>query len=103
VERRHLVAFFVTRFNTCAFSPLKLFELTWRWEKCFWVFSIHAVLNGMAFCLYAVLRRQFSSISYSQLPFNKIQPGHFFGDRMLDLQTCIHLQEIKVIILVDDK
>ncbi len=36
-------------------------------------------------------------------PFHQIQPGDFFGHRMFDLKTGVHLKEIKISILINDK
>src|SRR5215472_19340811 len=37
-----------------------------------------------------------------QLPFDEVEPGHHLGDRMLDLQPGVHLDEIKALAVGDE-
>ncbi len=39
----------------------------------------------------------------ANLQMYQIQPGDQLGDRMLHLQTRVHLKEVKILLLVDEK
>ena len=39
----------------------------------------------------------------SELPLDQVEPGDHFGDRVLDLQTGVHFNEMKLSTRVDNK
>jgi hypothetical protein len=58
------------------------------------IFGIQPYFDGMAAALNFVLaQRQRFAGGDSQLPFDEVEAGDHFGDRVLDLQACIHLDE----------
>ena len=44
-----------------------------------------------------LLQRQRLARRDAELPLHEIEPGHGLGDRMLDLQSRVHLEEIEVV------
>ena len=50
-----------------------------------------------------LLQRQRLAGGDAQLPFDQIQAGDHFGDRVLDLQAGVHLHEVEGAVLVGDE
>ncbi len=48
-------------------------------------------------------KRQLFARGNAQHQLDEIEPGHQFGDRMLDLQPCVHLEEVEISPAIDDK
>ena len=44
----------------------------------------------------ALLKRQRLPGSHPELPFDKVEAGHRFGHRMLDLEPRVHLEKVEV-------
>ena len=66
------------------------------------VFCIDAALHGptVAFDL-GLLERQFFPSGHPDHQLHQIQPGDAFCDRMLDLQTGVHFEKVKALVLAD--
>ncbi len=62
------------------------------------VFRINARFHGMPLLLNLILlQRQRLSSRHPQLPFDQINAGDHFGDRMLDLQPGVHFHEVEIL------
>lgn len=75
-----------------------LAQETNRWQKFTgWIFSIDSILNRVTINFNVVLRvLQFVTSRNQNLLLNKIYTCNFFSNGMLDLQTCVHFQKVKV-------
>ena len=85
----------------------------WRWIKSHQasggrqevakrIFGVDATLNSPTVTLHLILRkRQFLACCHTQLQLHQIKSGDALGDGMLHLQTGIHFQEIKILVLAD--
>ena len=43
------------------------------------------------------------SSSDPDLPSHQVDAGHHFGDRMLDLEACVHLEKIEMAVFVEQE
>ena len=61
------------------------------------ILGVEARLDGMAARADLLLaRRQRFARRHAQLPFDEIVAGDHLGDRMLDLQPRVHLDEVEL-------
>ena len=44
-----------------------------------------------------------SAVGHSELQFDEVEPGGLFGDRVLDLQPGVHLQEVELAVIVGEE
>ena len=75
-----------------------------RQEAAGGIFRVDARLDRVAVdCQHRLRFRQRFADRDPQLPFDQIEPGDHFGDRMFDLQTRIHLHEVERAVLLGDE
>ena len=75
-----------------------------RKEAGFRILRVQPHFDGVAALRDLVLRfGQTFTCGDAQLPFDQIEPGDIFGDRMLHLQASVDLHEIKTTVLADDE
>ena len=75
-----------------------------RQEAGFRIFGVQPHFDGVAALRDLMLRfRQTFASGDAQLPFDQIQPGDVFGDRMLHLQARVDFHEVEATILADDE
>ena len=68
-----------------------------RQEAALRIFGVQPRLDRMAAARDCrLLERQPFARGDTQLPFDEVEPGDHFGDRMLDLQARVHLEEIEL-------
>ena len=68
------------------------------------IFGVYAALDGMAANHDVILREgQLLSSRDANLQVHQIEPGDQFRHRMLNLQPRVHLEEIEILLLVDQK
>ena len=68
-----------------------------RQEAALRILGVQARLDGMAVARDCrLVQRQPLAGRDTQLPFDEVESGDHFGDRMLDLQARIHLEEIEL-------
>ena len=61
------------------------------------VFRVHSRLDGTSFAANGeFLKREIFARGLLNHPFNKVDPSHFLGDAMFDLQTCVDFKEVEV-------
>ncbi len=69
-----------------------------------WILGIHTAFNRPAVELYVALRdRKLFSRGDTDHLLDEIDASDQFSDRMLDLQSCVHLEEVKAFVLPRDK
>ena len=112
IERRNHIALPDAGVNT-QFAVRKLhglrhvqiIEFAGRWQKSFFrIFCIDTRLNRMTVDGELMLQlRQTLASRYAQLPFHQIGAGNHLRHRVLDLQPCVHLHEIKAAVLIRDE
>ena len=103
VERRHAVAGGDARIDPHSLEALLAAEAHRqdpagrRQEVVLRVLGVDARLDRRAAAGDFVLReRQRLARGDAELPLDEIEPGHRLGDRMLDLQPGVHLEEVEV-------
>ena len=86
-----------------------------RWSKphqspCGWqkvserVFGVDAAFDGPTIALnFRLLQAQLFSGSDSNHPLDQVQAGDAFCHRVFDLESGIHLQKVKALVLANDK
>ena len=68
------------------------------------IFRVQPNFHGVATEADLLLpEREFLTRSDQQLPGHKVEAGYHLSHRMLDLQTGIHLQEVKVAVAIDQE
>ncbi len=69
-----------------------------------WVFGKHPAFNRAAFQMHVGLTgRQFLAGSRADHLFDEVDAGDKFGHRMLDLQPCVHFEEIEILVFANYK
>ena len=68
------------------------------------IFGVDACLDCMSPLRYVRLaKRQWLAGGNFQLPFDQVKPRHHFGDRVFDLEACVHLHKIESAVLINNK
>ena len=76
----------------------------WRRRELFRIFGIDAAFEAVSNKLdVLLLEREGLTVGEPDLFLNEIDAGHHFGDRMLYLDTSIHLHEEKIMVLVEEE
>ena len=79
-------------------------ETNWGQELPRWVLCINTIFNRVSIDLDIWLFvLKFMSGRDKNLLFNQIYPSNFFCDRMLHLESCIHLEEVEIFILIHEE
>ena len=68
------------------------------------IFGVDTALNGPAVALHISLRdRQFLAVGHANHHLHQVYACNGFGDRVLHLQTRVHLQEVKALVFAHHK
>src|SRR5207247_11266079 len=107
VVRRHGVAGINMRVDSNATAAGRVIKSypAWRRLKIFlWIFGVDAALDGMQArsCMRDVRGKRFSG-SNANLFFDQVTSINLFRDRVFHLDARIHLDEIKMPILIDEE
>src|SRR5947207_5642478 len=108
VERRDGIALLYASVDAYMFGCLgraEVDQLSDRWKKIVvGIFGVDAGFDRMAAHREIFLsQRQSLAGSDTQLPFDKVETGDHFGDRVLNLQTGVHLHEIEVAFAIEEE
>ena len=101
--QRAVDAHIVARALGCGRPPAQ-HRASLRQKACGHVFGREPHFDGVAFELdVGLLPRQGLAAGHAQLPLHQVQPSDGFGDRVFDLQPCVHLHEVELPIGVEQK
>ena len=69
-----------------------------------WIFRVDANFNRTAISCDIVLRKaQLLASRYKNLLLDQVDPGDLFRNRMFDLDSSVHFDEVKVVVFINDE
>src|SRR5471032_2859128 len=105
VVRRHGIASVDVRFpaHAKATRRVEAGNFTRAWQEGVWIFSIDTTFDRVALNAYFILLdRQRLTGSDTQLLFDQVNAGDHFSNRMLNLNTGVHFDEIELAVFIKE-